>query len=183
MLFDLIRSLQQRSTAPRKRRSTRSMHTCSPLSTSTYRPGGGRSEHDKSLLLENRRGAAGRFPATVLTVLLPVQSSLAAVNRGELRSSWRGHDMEEARHRREHATLETAVVGGGQPRSVKKFGFAVSGNKSVERMGLGERTRHETRPLGGYHRVLQRLDTQKRAVVLTEVANRVPALLVVECYV
>lgn len=43
-------------------------------------------------------------------------------SRGKTPFSFRGHDIEEGHHRRQHATAETAAVGGGQPRCVGKFG-------------------------------------------------------------
>ena len=72
--------------------------------------------HD-NLLAENRR-RAGRVPGSVLAALLAVEPHRI---RGKVPAGLRGHDIEEAHHRRGYATVATAV-GVGQPRGEAVWG-------------------------------------------------------------
>ena len=104
-----------------------------------------------------------------------LQSSLTTLG-GKVPACLRGHDLEEAHHRKSYATV-AAEVGGGQPR-----GEAVWGR--VTRRGGACRTLHDT----GHWLVLTYCSnsfiTVRRTAELAEVANCVPALalLVAKCY-
>ena len=81
-----------------------------------HRAGAVRKRHD-SLLAENRR-RAGRVPGRVLAALLAFEPHRIG---GKVPPGLRGHDMEEAHHRRGYATMAPAV-GGGQPRGEAVWG-------------------------------------------------------------
>ena len=88
--------------------------------------------------MKNRR-LARRLSARVLAALLPVEPHRIW---GKVPAGLRGHDMEEAHHRRGYATVGD-TIGGGQPR-----GEAVWGRRTQK---SGDRQ------LARYHGLLQRL--------------------------
>ena len=107
VLFNSINS-RKRPLRPRKRQST----ILSPAvhHPHRHRAGGVRKGHDS--LLEESRRQAGRAPTRVLATLLAVEPHC---NREKTPAGLRGHDSEEAHHRRDGVTV-AAAVGGGQPR-------------------------------------------------------------------
>ena len=88
-------------------------------------------------MAENLR-RAGCVPIRVLAALLTVEPHRFG---GKASAGLRGHGMEEAHHRRGHATAVAIQVGGGQPKGKAVWGRCT---RRMENVGLRARTLHET---------------------------------------